>query len=57
MTIAYIWEIPFIIGMLCGVVLFILAQYLTDKYQGWKKGLHKAEEYYQARWKNEKKNL
>ena len=48
----YIWEIPFILGMLCGVVLFILAQYLTDKYQKWKKDLHKAEQYYNGRWKS-----
>jgi len=50
----YIWEIPFILGMVSGVSLFVFAQYLINRYNIWKQSVRKAEMYYNgAKWKDE----
>tara|TARA_R100000742_G_C4263536_1_gene81381 strand:+ start:278 stop:445 length:168 start_codon:yes stop_codon:yes gene_type:complete len=48
----YIWEIPFILGILCGMLLFGLISYSIDRYNKWKESLRKAEQYYNGRWKS-----
>ena len=54
----YIWEIPFLIGMIFGMGVAVLGDYLLNRWKKWKNEVRKAEMYYNgATWTDEKKNL